>query len=99
MKLHESKSCYMKIVEVDHPFLPQEAYTGPGRGQYTMVGGHPQIHNVVLELLKLDIVWRVTCAKGYFLVMVSEPHRWGEVDGPIQRIIGLAIDTESGDAK
>lgn len=87
MHLHDSKSCYTKIVQVEHGLTKQVAVEGDGRGQYRILEGTPQIHKVVHELLKLDIVWRVCCDEGYLMITVSEPNRWPEIIGEMQQLI------------
>lgn len=91
MFLHETNVCYTKMLQVQHGLEPQSAVAGNGRGEYTIVGGHPQIHPVVLELLKLDIVHHVAVDDGYFLISVSEPHRWNEVAGKLQHIVARGL--------
>lgn len=81
----------MKVLQVDHGLKPQTAMAGNGRGEYAMLGGHLQIHKAVLELLKLDIVCAVECADGYFVITVSAPHRWKEIDGVVVHIVARAL--------
>lgn len=97
IRLHDSKSLYTKVLEVNHGLPAQDAITGRGRGEYTIIGGHPQIHNVILELLKIDIVWRVGCGDGYIMVTVSEPHRWKEIEGTVVHIASRNLDENAKD--
>lgn len=92
MHLFDTKSLYTKVLEIKHDLPKQVAYAGAGRGEHVMGEGHPQIHAVVLELLKLDIVWRVICDTDYFMITVSEPKRWKEIEGIVQRIAARHID-------
>ena len=87
MKVHNTKTGYTKFLEVEHPFLSQVAVAGRGRGEAYVIDGHPQIQKVVLELLKLDIVYHIVVGEGYMLISVSKPHRWDEVEGQMQHIV------------
>ncbi len=89
--LHPTKHPNMKVLQVDHGLKPQTAITGDGRGTYTMISGCPQIHKVVLELLKLDIVYAVECAEGYFVITVSNPARWYSIDGVLVHLVVRAL--------
>ena len=89
--LHKTNHIDSQVLQVVHGLAPQVAVAGAGRGQYTIWGGHPQIHPLVLEILKLNIVWRVICADGYFLISVSEPRRWGEIEGQLHHIVAKAL--------
>lgn len=91
MFLHDTNIGYTKMLQVKHTLEPQSAVAGNGRGEYAIVGGHPQIHPVVLELLKLDIVHHVAVDEGYFLISVSEPHRWKEVEGEMQHVVSRGL--------
>lgn len=91
MFLHDTNICYTKMLQVEHNLTPQSAVAGNGRGEYAIVGGHPQIHPVVLELLKFDIVHHVAVDEGYFLISVSEPHRWGEIEGSLQHVVARGL--------
>lgn len=91
MHLHDTNVGRTKMLQVKHDLEPQSAVAGNGRGEYTIVGGYPQIHSVVLELLKLDIVHHVAVDEGYFLISVSEPHRWGEIDGELQHVVARGL--------
>lgn len=91
MFLHDTNVCYTKMLQVKHDLEPQSAVAGNGRGEYSIVDGHPQIHFVVLELLKLDIVYHVAVNEGYFLISVSEPHRWNEVEGEMQHVVARGL--------
>lgn len=92
MNLFDTKSLYTKVLEIKHDLPKQVAYAGNGRGEYTIGEGYPQIHTVVLELLKLDIVWRVICDTNYFMITVSEPQRWKEIEGIVQHVAARHID-------
>ncbi len=92
MNLFDTKSLYTKVLEIKHNLPKQVVYAGNGRGEHTVVEGHPQVHTVVLELLKLDIVWRVVCDTNYLMITVSEPKRWKEIEGIVQRIAARHID-------
>lgn len=94
MHLHDSKSCYTKILQVDHGLEKQVAVEGNGRGQYVILEGIPQIHSVVHELLKIDIVWRVCCDEGYLMITVSEPNRWPEIIGEVQATTARILNAE-----
>lgn len=87
MRLHETKSLYDRVLQVEHPFKAQVAVVGRGRGEYVICEGHPQIQPVVLEMLKLDIVCRVACDDGYFLITVRNPSRWNEIEGELHHIV------------
>lgn len=92
MYLHKTNNIDSQVLQVDHSLAPQVAVTGAGRGQYVLCGGHALIHPVVLELLKFDIVCRVICEDGYLLITVSEPHRWGEIEGQLQHVVARALN-------
>lgn len=92
MHLHDSKSCYSKILQVEHGLTKQVAIEGNGRGEYRILEGHPQIHKAVHELLKIDIVWRVCCDVGYFMITVSEPDRWPQITGEVQQTVAKALN-------
>ncbi len=87
MKTHDTKSIYSKVFEINHGLKNQVAVAGNGRGQYVIIEGCAQIHKVVHELLKINIVWRVVCDDGYFMITVSEPRRWKEIIGDVQQLI------------
>jgi len=91
MIVHDTKSLYSKVIEVKHNLEAQVAQTGSGKGTYTIIEGLPQIHKVVLELIKIDIVWMVAVGDGYFMVTVSQPHRWSEQLGNIQHVIAKGL--------
>lgn len=95
MHLFDTKSLYTKVLEVKHNLQQQVACAGNGRGEYSIVEGHPQVHAVVLEFLKLDIVWRVVCDTDYFIITVGEPRRWKEIEGIVQHIAARHIDVEN----
>ena len=92
MYLHKTNNIDSQVLQVDHGLAPQVAVAGAGRGQWTIWDGHPQIHHVVLEILKLNIVWRVVCEDGYFLITVREPHRWGEIEGQLHHTVARALE-------
>ena len=92
MHVHDTKSCYTKIVQVEHAMHSQSVVSGSGRGESYVIDGYPQIYKVVKELLKLDIVYRVDCGEGYIMVTVSAPHRWKEVIGLVQYTIAKYIN-------
>lgn len=91
MYLHDTNVCYTKMLQVAHDLVPQSAVAGNGRGEYSILGGCPQIHAVVHELLKLDIVHHVAVDDGYFLISVSEPHRWSEIEGEMQHVVARGL--------
>ncbi len=96
MHLHKTKSGYTQLLQVQHPFRDQVARAGDGRGQYVILEGHPQIQAVVLDLLKLDAIYHVVCAPGYFMITVSDPRLWsGEVEGKLQHIVANSIQDAS----
>ncbi len=92
MHLHNTNSLYTKVLQVEHPFEPQSAITGDGRGQYSVCDGHPQIHPVILEMLKLDIVHHVACDTEYFLITVNNPRRWNEIEGQLHHIVAKHLE-------
>lgn len=91
MQLHSTQHIYIKIVEVEHTLKPQDAVSGSARGETYVISGLPQIHDVVFHLLKIDIVYRVTCGDNHIMVFVTEPHRWNEIDGLIQSVIAKHV--------
>lgn len=91
MHLHDTNGIYTKLLQVQHDLKPQVAVAGNGRGEYAVVDGYPQIQPLVLELLKLDIVCHVAVDEGYFLISVSAPHRWGEIEGELQHIVARGL--------
>jgi hypothetical protein len=93
MHLFNTKSGNTRVLHVPgHGLEPQVAITGRGRGQYTIEEGHPQIHKAVLELLKYDIVWRVDCNTDYFMITVSDPRRWPEIEGVIHHTVARTLE-------
>lgn len=92
--VHETASLYSKLIQIDHALPKQVAVAGEGRGEYIIQEGDPPAHKVVHELLKLDIVWRVVCEPGYFMITVSEPERWNEIIGDVQQIVARHIARE-----
>ncbi len=85
--VHDSKSLYTKVFEIKHSLEKQVAVTGVGRGEFVVLEGPAQIHKAVHDLLKFDIVSSVICDEGYFMVTVSEPKRWEQIIGEVQRLI------------
>ena len=94
MHLHDSKSLYTKVLQVNHGLTKQVAIEGNGRGEYRIIEGCPQIHKVVHELLKIDIVWRVCCDEGYLMITVSEPDRWPQIIGEVQATTARILNAE-----
>lgn len=92
MYLHKTNNIDTQVLQVDHGLAPQVAVAGRGRGQYVLCGGHALIHPVVLELLKFDIVRRVICEDGYFLITVGAPHRWEEIEGQLQHVVARFLN-------
>lgn len=96
MHLHKTNSGYTQFLQVQHSFKNQVAIAGDGKGQYVILEGHPQIQDVVLDLLKLDAISHVVCAPGYFMIAVSDPRLWsGEVEGKLQHIVANHIQDAS----
>lgn len=91
MHLHDTNNGHTKLLQVQHGLSKQTAQAGASRGQYHVVDGFPQIHKVVFELLKLDIIWQVTCDEGYFIITVREPHRWKEIEGEVHHVVARNI--------
>jgi len=87
MHLHDTKSLYSKVIQIDHGLPMQTAISGEGRGEYIIQEGNLPAHKVVHELLKIDIVWRVVCDEGYFMITVNEPRRWPEIIGDVQQLV------------
>lgn len=99
MHLHDTKTLYTKILQVDHGLEPQVVLSGDGRGTYTIVEGHGVIHKVILEFVKLDIVWRVVCSDGYLMITVSDPRRWNEIAGELHQLAARHIPEKKRDPK
>lgn len=93
--LHDTNSLYTKVLQIQHDLKHQVAIAGNGRGQYAIVDGHPQIHKVVFELLKLDIVHRVSCEDNCFIITVNQPKRWPEIAGIVCHIAARHINKTS----
>lgn len=97
MHLHSTNSVYTKLLEVKHTFPAQVAITGAGRGEYKLLNGPLPLHPALHELIKLDIVYGVDCEEGSIIITVSEPHRWGEIEGEIHHIIARHITENEKD--
>lgn len=95
MHLHPTNSLYTKVMEVEHTLPVQVAIAGAGRGEYELLDGPLPLHPALHELIKLDIVYRVDCGDRHVIITVSEPHRWGEIEGEIHHIIARHINTEN----
>ena len=87
LTIHDTKSCYSKVFEVKHTLKRQVAREGAYRGSYLIDEGHPQIHQVVLDLLKIDVVWRVVVDEGYFMITISRPEQWPKQSGEIAQTL------------
>lgn len=85
--LHDTKSCYSKVLQIEHGLEPQDVITGDGRGQYNIIDGRLIIYSTVHELIKLDNVWRVIVGENYFMITVIEPRRWKAIEGIIVGIV------------
>ena len=94
MHLHDTKSVYTKLLQVNHELKDQSAVAGAGRGTYAIQSGPGLIHPVLLEMLKLDIVFHVACGNGYIMISVSEPRRWGEIEGQLHHIAARNLPKE-----
>lgn len=92
--IHDTCSGHTKILQIAHNLEFQDVITGDGRGQFSINSGHIIIHKSVLELIKLDIVWRVVVGKDYFMITVSEPKRWKQIEGSLAGIVARHLPNE-----
>lgn len=94
-KWHSTDNPYTAVVEVAHELEPQEvvARPGAGRGVVEIAEGHHVVHPVVMDICKLDPVWRVVVGEGYLVINIKHPRFWPTVQGEIIRIVALRLES------